>query len=72
MYIGTDQLPNYVVYATNMNQQQKQNIIVNNNNIEMINIHDDHHRSRHTVPLQINSGKPRFRVVTNIAPPFVI
>ncbi|XP_075679990.1 LOW QUALITY PROTEIN: uncharacterized protein LOC113796915 [Dermatophagoides pteronyssinus] len=83
IYIGSEQtkLPNYIVYAENMNQQQRQqkqqpsqqqqqNIIVDN--------HDDSGGGNNG---GVNGGKggggggggkPRFRVVTNIAPPFVI
>ena len=83
IYIGSEQtkLPNYIVYAENMNQQQRQqkqqpsqqqqqNIIVDN--------HDDSVGGNNG---GVNGGKggggggggkPRFRVVTNIAPPFVI
>nr|XP_046909158.1 glutamate receptor ionotropic, NMDA 2B-like isoform X1 [Dermatophagoides farinae] len=97
MYIGMDKLPNYVLYATNMNHQkqyhhhhhhhhhhhqQQQNIVVDNNEemtVNIDNIDDDHFTTLHMSSgsgsgssTSSSSGKPRFRVVTNIAPPFVI
>lgn len=58
MYIGSEKLPNYVMYAANSNEP-----VVD----ELIDLIQPRPSARMT-----NSGKHRFRVVTNIAPPFVI
>lgn len=58
MYIGSEKLPNYVMYAANSNEP-----VVD----ELTNLIQPRPSAR-----MANSGKHRFRVVTNIAPPFVI